>query len=338
MDVHQPSSAEKGTDLERRIAAFFLDHGYSATTNEILLGRSGGKHEIDVLAQRNDGVTSYRVAVECKAWQAPINKDVVAKAAYVCVDLGINKVIIVSLHGWQVGAKLAADQQGVELSGPDELEMRLGRIPALAALAGPARRTAIGFPISSDQTVADKLIKGERWGFFRQQAEAVDRIEQIWLPVWVLDVACSREERHKLRTTPIWNVYEALTGSLLAKLPSEPALVEVDVGRSRLVHQITAKSVGRRLATAAQKSWSLVTASAQGRYENELESLGVPRDARSVTVEKAIDAYLPVFAGFLSHKGALRVMAVDATWGRLWPGLGVVLTANVGYLSEAIKT
>jgi len=331
-----PSAAEKGIDLEQRIAAFFLEHGYSATTNQVLTGRSGGRHEIDVLAQRNDGVTSYRVAIECKAWQAPINKDVVAKSAYVCGDLGINKVIIVSLGGWQVGAEIAAEQQGVELWGSTELEDRLGRVGAAGALAGSGRRTALGFATNFDRTLAEKLIVGERWGFFRRRSEAIERIEHVWLPIWVLNLGCAREERHKLRTVSIWNAYEALSGSLVTTLPDQPELREVNLGRSRLVHQITEKSIGRRLANAAEKSWSLVTASAQRRYEDELESLGVPRDARSVTVERGSEAFLPLFVGLLTHEGSQRVMVVDATWGRVWTELGTTLTANIGYLREAL--
>ena len=160
--AQQPSAAEKGSDLERRIARFFAENGYRTVSNQKLVGRSGGRHEIDVLAERSDGVTSVRIAVECKAWQAPIDKTVIAKAAYVCADLGINKVIVVSLHGWQVGAERAAADQGIELWGPTELEQRLGRIPAALATQGPGLRTASGFRIAVPTNVAEKSLWVER--------------------------------------------------------------------------------------------------------------------------------------------------------------------------------
>jgi Holliday junction resolvase len=331
------SSAEKGMDLERRIAQYFVEHGYVVTTNQTLTGRSGGRHEIDVLAQRNDGVTTFRVAIECKAWQQPIDKEVVAKVAYVSGDVGINKAIIVSLHGWQIGAELAATQQGVELWGPSELEQRLGRVTASGALAGPFRRSASGFRIAVGRPIAEGLIKGERWGLFWHEAETIDRVEQLWIPVWVLGLACSRVERNKLRTTPQWNVYEAITGTLVTQLAGEPQLAEIDVGRSRLVHQVTSKMIARRLATAIQKIRSVVTESARNRYARQLRSMGVPPDVREASIDRALEGYFPVFAGFLSHKGTQRVMVVDAVWGKLWPNLGSVLTANVGYIAEAIK-
>ena len=85
-----------GRQLEQRVAAFFATNGYATRCNEILEGRSGGRHEIDVLAEKSDALTTYRVAVECKAWQQPIEKDVVSKLHYVLSDLGLSKGIVVS--------------------------------------------------------------------------------------------------------------------------------------------------------------------------------------------------------------------------------------------------
>ena len=78
----------------------------------MLEGRSGGRHEIDVMATKADGVTTFKVFVECKAWNVPIEKDVVTKAAYVINDLGFNKGIVVSLAGVRVGAVKSAEQLG----------------------------------------------------------------------------------------------------------------------------------------------------------------------------------------------------------------------------------
>src|SRR5262245_42805170 len=89
------SAAETGRRLEQQMAVFFQTHGYAARCNEVLEGRSGGRHEIDVYAEKSDALTTFRVAVECKAWQHPIEKDVVSKLHYVMTDLGLSKGIIV---------------------------------------------------------------------------------------------------------------------------------------------------------------------------------------------------------------------------------------------------
>jgi hypothetical protein len=92
---------------------------------------SGGTHEIDVLAEKSGGLTTFSVLVECTAWNVAINKDVIAKAAY-ARDLGTSEAIVVSLEGATVEAQHACTELGVEMWGPDELESHLGR----AGLAG----------------------------------------------------------------------------------------------------------------------------------------------------------------------------------------------------------
>ncbi len=77
-----------GRELEQAIADYFAAKGYAVATNVFREGRSGGRHELDVLAERLDDVVPIRVLVECKDWRQPIDKDVVSKADYVMRDLG----------------------------------------------------------------------------------------------------------------------------------------------------------------------------------------------------------------------------------------------------------
>ena len=70
-------SSEKGRGLEEKIEKYFQLNGYQTRRNVILEGKSGGRHEIDILAEKSDAVTTVRIMVECKAWDKPIEKDVV---------------------------------------------------------------------------------------------------------------------------------------------------------------------------------------------------------------------------------------------------------------------
>jgi len=124
---------EKGHELESKIERFFQINGYRTKRNIIVEGKSGGKYEIDILAEKSDGITTFRLMVECKAWDRPIEKDVVSKVSYVLRDLGLDKAIIVSLKGWRIGAEKSARELGIELWGKDEIEDKLGKI-ALAEL------------------------------------------------------------------------------------------------------------------------------------------------------------------------------------------------------------
>src|SRR4051812_13418344 len=79
--------------LEGAIGEYFKSNGYQVQLNVISEGRSGGRHELDVLAIKSDGVADFRVMIECKCWNTPIEKDVVSKAAHAVADLGLNKAI-----------------------------------------------------------------------------------------------------------------------------------------------------------------------------------------------------------------------------------------------------
>ena len=49
---------DKGRELERKIEKYLQLNGYSTKRNVVLEGKSGGKHEIDVLAEKSDEVTT----------------------------------------------------------------------------------------------------------------------------------------------------------------------------------------------------------------------------------------------------------------------------------------
>lgn len=63
-------------------------------------GKSGVKHQVDVLTSFSDGIHEYKTAVECKYWNKKIDKDIVMKVAEIIEDARINKGVIVSKIGF----------------------------------------------------------------------------------------------------------------------------------------------------------------------------------------------------------------------------------------------
>ena len=149
-----------GRALEERIEAFLSSSGYLTERNVVREGRSGGRHEVDVLASKADGIAEFSVMVECKAWSQPIEKDVVSKVAYVMGDLGLNKGIIVSLAGWRAGAEQAARELGIDLWDSTDLERYLGQV-LVAELRGgvpQAQRRIVGpLPLIDRDTAEQRL-------------------------------------------------------------------------------------------------------------------------------------------------------------------------------------
>ena len=122
--------------FEHVIDALFRAHGYRTQTNAVLVGQSGARHEIDVLASRREDLLETRVGVECKNWAQPIDTAVVARARLVRDDLGLGP------DGDRVpgrsDARRTHDRRagGRHALGAPELAARLG--PAALAALGPA--------------------------------------------------------------------------------------------------------------------------------------------------------------------------------------------------------
>ena len=72
--------------------------GYGNTCK--VVGKSGLKHQIDVLTSHGDGSNTYETAIECKYWKQKVNKDVVMKLSSIMDDAGISKGIIVTKSGF----------------------------------------------------------------------------------------------------------------------------------------------------------------------------------------------------------------------------------------------
>ena len=96
-------------------------------------GKSGSKHQIDILTSHSDGVHTYKTAIECKHWKKKVGKTPITKLAYILADAAIDKGIIVSKAGFTPDAvKVAKDENIglVELRKPlaDDWEGRIQNI------------------------------------------------------------------------------------------------------------------------------------------------------------------------------------------------------------------
>jgi hypothetical protein len=90
---------ERGRELEQLLGGYLALHNYQVCHNVVIEGRSGARHELDVVGDKSDGLSCFRLVVDCKAWNAAIDKDIVYKPAGVLADLGVAKGVIAALFG-----------------------------------------------------------------------------------------------------------------------------------------------------------------------------------------------------------------------------------------------
>jgi hypothetical protein len=332
-------AADQGRRLEQRVAAFFAANGYTTRCNEVRTGRSGGRHEIDVLAEKADALTTFSVAIECKAWQQPIEKDVVSKLNYVMSDLGLNKGIVVSLAGCRSGAERAASDLGIDLWGPYELRRHLGNSTAGELGVPPTAPNSThtwGYPLTVALDQAERVILSSGKG--RLGLRTLERtvfVTPVWLPAHCIRVTVAQPEvkrlKTRLRSTTVDNLYEALSGTCLGHVPRPWQQVAIEQ-RFAVPPSLRDTKVHSSLRKAFASYERVTSPAAVTRHADTLRQLGVSTPCSSLSIDSTSLVYLPYIAGVLEADGRQRVIAVDGHTGVLSDTVSHVLTANLPQL------
>jgi hypothetical protein len=328
--------AAKGRELEQQIGAYLGANGYGIEYNVIREGRSGGRHEVDVLATKHDGILDFSVGVECKAWAQPIEKDVVAKFAYVCSDLGIGKAIVVSLNGWLVGAEQAAVQLGVELWGNDQLRAKIGALSVnrlSASGVGTSSRRARGLAMAVDPRVLDETLRSKGARLFGLASDELQASALVWLPLQLIEFAFGYEGvfNSHLGSRRALNIYEAIGGRWIRPLPQMDRTIDLNMTGPALQAQVTARDVEGWIQKAIDRRLRASERSRR-RFDGELVSMGVTSTARirSVDVVSQEVVYLPALIGLFRNGGHQRIVAIEGHRGSSPSAINDSLTAEAG--------
>ena len=278
--------------------------------------------------------------VECKAWDRPVDKEVLAKAAFVGADVGADKTIVVALQGATGGATLSAAELGVELWGPDELERRLGRV--LLADLGAARR-ADGARLRRGRRRGARRPPGRaaaRQGRARHRGRGGRLVRPALAALPAAHAGLHAAAGPPAQARPALVGLQSLRGARRhacsrASPPIRPS-GEVEARGHRLAARVKARALRTEIATTFDKWRSVVQGAARERWERAaLRARHAPagrgphgrRDGR----------LLP--AGLRRRprqRDARRVVVIDGGDGALDTLLSSVFTANLGYLTEAL--
>ena len=309
-----------GRALEAAVATYFATNGYEVEMNAVELGRSGARHEVDVLARKSDGVISLTVGVECKDWAQPVTKEVVAKASTVFTDLGYSKGLVVAPGGWTEGAGQLAVQLGLEMWGPPELASRGLRTGEAALHPVPSTRTESGWALGIDEEEGFRrlLSRGRR-----SRAELLwSRV--LWLPMWLYEATLTVPRgvfRRNLESQSIWLMADAFAGVVIERVLGEsaPVLETLPIGRAGLPWRLDAQKTARRLSgqiEAAQTGGLKAIV-----HQRALAELVLGLGSRAMQPEASLDfgdasiVFIPLFTACAEKNGRVRFFAIDGRNG-----------------------
>ncbi len=329
----------RGRDLERIVADLFSSHGYSVTRNALVTGRSGARHEVDVLGRRSDGLVAQLVGVECKHRADPVGVEVIARARFLRDDLGLTQVVVACPGGAGPAARSAAVEQGVELWDRDELGRRL----AAAALASldpvPVREPALGLPREIGGAAAADRLRSRARGPLGALREHIAWVRDAWLPVHELPMDLARatgRRRRAVEVTRSWITYEAVTGSALAARARECPTEAVDLGGAGLPALVGAPKIAERITRAFERSRALTQAAARARHAAALTGDLVPDDLEDLAVGDPRTFAWPVTVALL-HRGEVQRLAVlDGVTGDDDHALAGRLTMRIAIVARAL--
>lgn len=329
---------ERGRMFEQLVDGLFRAHGYRTETNTIVVGRSGARHEVDVLATAADDLLERRVGVECKNWAQPVDTAVVARARLVRDDLGLGQMVVACPAGATPAARTTAAESGIAIWDRTELERRLGAaaVAALAPTPAPGVRTGIDRRTSSAD--AERLVQAATRGVFGIGRGRTLGAGPAWLPVIEVRFGCGERTglRKRLRMRPAVVRYEALAGTALdpeaAALPVGPC---DDDGAALLPAGVTAQTLRAELERTIARDGTLVQDAARERHAIAWETLRIP-DAELVRIDAVATLEWPVYVAVVDDRAGTRAVVVDAAAGRVDAILSESCTTQLGVVAGGL--
>lgn len=330
-------SYEKGHKLEEEIEKYLQLNGYETKRNVVVEGNSGARHEIDILAEKSDLVTKIKVIVECKAWDKPIEKDVVSKAHYVQNDIGANKAIIVSLQGYRIGAKTAAEKLGVEIWGREELKNRLGTVQIAKLEQGEFKKISLGFSPTIPIQEAEHVVEESRSKRFGKEEYIFTKL--VYVPFYVIDYSYptsvgifgSKSASKKEQT-----LCDAIEGNNYSGGSTSANFREIEITAPIIAAKVQGAKLQKEVEKAREEYEKYSTKSAREKRMQKIEKILGRVRTHKINIDKITEIYYPFYAGLLKKDELNIWIAVDAVTGKKSKEMSNIFNKNSTYIQEQI--
>ncbi len=289
-----------------------------------------------MLAEKTDDLLTLTVAIECKAWANPIEKDVIAKFDYVRRDLGLGHAVVVSLHGARAGALTAAGELGVIVWGQDEIARHHG-ISSVLNLQNRPMVEEVGFPRVLDAAGVEPLVAKETGGTLGIGKAEIVWQGPAWIPVALVQLTLRKYGpfQRKAATVSAWAVYDLIGGTFVTRLDSEPDRTPVSLDGPKLDHLLKLTAPAKTLDTIIGK-WAKVTSeAATKKHRTEMDRLGIP-EMHTATVGTSTPFLYPVHLAFAQRNATERIVAVDSFGSRIDDDLGRALSRQIASVRQSL--
>ena len=105
-----------------QLIQYLEKQGYTVKKNSKVEGRSGAAHNIDILATRDEGIITHRIAIDIETGKKPMGLDKVFKFDDKAYDAGILDKVLIAVPGLTKEARQFAKHQGTKVFEVGQLE------------------------------------------------------------------------------------------------------------------------------------------------------------------------------------------------------------------------
>ncbi len=105
-----------------QLIEFLKKRGYEITENAVMKGRSGAKHNIEILATRDDGIITYNIAIGVKVAGDEIGLGEIFDFDDKVYDIGIHDKVLIVVPGLGKEAETFANMQRIKVLEVRDLE------------------------------------------------------------------------------------------------------------------------------------------------------------------------------------------------------------------------
>jgi len=116
--VKEPFEFESKSQLIR----YLEKQGYRVKENAEVRGRSGAAHNIDILATKDEGIITHRIAIGSEVSDKPLGLDKVFDFDDKAYDAGIPDKVFIAVPGLTKEARQFAERQGIRVFEVEQLE------------------------------------------------------------------------------------------------------------------------------------------------------------------------------------------------------------------------
>jgi len=330
-------SYEKGHKLEEEVEKYFQLNGYETKRNVVIEGNSGAKHEIDILAEKSDPVTNIRVMVECKAWDKPVEKDVVSKTHYVLNDIGAHKAIIVSLHGYRTGAKTAAEKLGIEIWGREELKNRLGTVQIAKLEQVEFKKISVGFKPRITREQAERIVEASRSKRFGKEEYVFTKL--VYVPFYIIDYSYPTKVGilgTKSASKRGQTLCDAIEGNNYPLRISPLTPQEIEITAPTIAAKTQGSKLQKEVEKARQEYEKYTTRSAKEKRIRRIEKIMGRIRTHKINIDNIREIYYPFYAGLLKKDEINIWIAVDAVTGKKSKQMSDIFNKNSTYIQKQI--